>query len=134
MIMKLDEVKELLQLITTYDRRPFTPAAVDTWYTELRKVAYEDAEAAVRTIFRTNGHDDRGNVRTLLPADVRRPALAIAESRYRAEAMRANRKQLEAPQVRRGSTGRPASVERLLAEARAKAAEAAARFHDTIAA
>lgn len=130
MIMRIAEVKELLQLITTYDRRPFSDGAVTTWHTELRAVEFEDAAEAVKMVFRTNGHDDRGNVRTLLPADVRRPAQAIAESRYR----RLARAAIEAPKVRVGSTGRPAAVEAMLAEARRKAAAAAERFHTTAAA
>jgi hypothetical protein len=126
--MKFSEVDELLKLISTYDRRPFTPKAVEVWAAELGRIEYQDAVEAVRTIFRTNGHDDRGNVRTLLPADVRRPAQAIAETRYRREAAAANRKALGAAQVRRGSTGRPAAVERALADARAKAAAAAEKY------
>jgi hypothetical protein len=132
--MNLTETKELLALIASYDRRPFAAEAVGVWHGELRDVELEDAAEAVKTIFRTNGHDDRGNVRTLLPADVRRPAQAIAETRYRRLATAANRKQIGAPQVRRGSVGRPAAVEKLLAEARAKAAAAAERYNTTAAA
>jgi hypothetical protein len=122
--VKFTEVESLLKLITTYDRRPFLPGAAEVWFAELARVEYEDAAEAVRTIFRTNGHDDRGNVRTLLPADVRRPAQAIAETRYR----RMARAVIEAPKTRLGSTGRPAAVERMLADARAKAAAAAERY------
>lgn len=130
MIMNPMETKRLLSLISTYDRRPFPPEAVDVWHLELSRVEYVDAELAVQTIFRTNGHDDRGTVRTLLPADVRRPADAIAESRRRKAAQAA----VEGVQVRRGSTGRPAAVERMLAEARAKAEAAAAKYREPIAA
>jgi hypothetical protein len=126
--MNLNETKQLLTLIASYDRRPFTPEAVDVWYAELRAVEFEDAAEAVKTTFRISGHDDRGNIRTLLPADIRRPAQAIAETRYRRMAAEANRRQLAAPQVRRGSTGRPAAVEAALAEARAKAAAAAEKY------
>lgn len=127
--MKYSEVEDLLKLISSYDRRPFTPEAVEVWAHEIGRVQFEDAAEAVRTIFRTNGHDDRGNVRTLLPADVRRPAQAISETRRRREAIAAQRKALEAPQVRRGSTGRPAAVEAALAVARAKAAAATEKYH-----
>jgi hypothetical protein len=128
--MKYSEVEELLKLISTYDRRPFPAGAAELWLAELARVEYGDAAEAVRTIFRTNGHDERGNVRTLLPADVRRPAQAIAESRYR----RLAREAIEAPQVRRGSTGRPAAVEAALAAARERAARAAAKYHEALAA
>ena len=132
--MKFSEVGELLKLISTYDRRPFPPEAAEVWAAELGRIEYEDAAEAVRTIFRVNGHDERGGVRTLLPADVRRPAEAIADTRRRREAIAAQRKALDAPQVRRGSTGRPAAVEAALAAARAKAAAAAAKYREPIAA
>lgn len=128
--MKHTEVVALLDLISTYDRRPFPPGAADLWLTELRAVSFEDAAEAVRTIFRINGHDERGNVRTLLPADVRRPAEAIGETRRRKAAQAA----IAAPQVRRGSTGRPAAVEAELAKARAKAEAAAAKYREPVAA
>jgi hypothetical protein len=128
--MKYTEVEALLTLIATYDRRPFLPEAVGVWAHELGRVEYEDAAEAVRTIFRTSGHDERGAIRTLLPADVRRPAEAIAASRYR----RMAREAIEAPQVRRGSTGRPAAVEAALAAARARAEAAAAKYREVVAA
>jgi hypothetical protein len=87
--MNATEVRALLTLIETYDRTTFRPEAVALWGEALRRIAYQDAEAAVHAIFRTSGHDERGAVRRLLPADVRRPAEAIAESRYRRAAQRA---------------------------------------------
>jgi hypothetical protein len=128
--MNATETKQLLSLISTYDRRPFPPEALDVWHAELRAVNYGDAVAAVQTIFRINGHDDRGQVRTLLPADVRRPAEAIGDTRRRKLAQAA----IEGAKERRGSVGRPAAVERALAEARAKAAVAVAKYREPVAA
>jgi hypothetical protein len=128
--MNLLEARELLVLIESYDRRPFRPEAVDLWFNALRSVAAEDATAAVHQIFRISGHDKDGNIRKLLPHDVVRPAQAIGEARRRKLAQAA----ISAPPQRVGSTGRPAEVERMLAEARAKAEAAAQRYREPVAA
>lgn len=128
--MNATEVRALLTLIETYDRSTFQPKAVELWGEALRRVSFEDAEAAVHAIFRVAGHDDRGNIRKLLPIDVKRPAEAIGEARRRRRAQAA----IAAPAQRVGSTGRPAAVEQALAEARAKAEAAAARYREPVAA
>jgi hypothetical protein len=127
--MKLTEVGQLLTLITSYDRIEFRPEAVDTWFGAMRNVAFEDAEAAVHQIFRTAGHDEKGGIRRLLPADVKRPAEAIGAARRRKAAQAA---------ITAGPApaGRPMSAEAraALAAARAKVAEAEARYRERIAA
>lgn len=126
--MNLKETEQLLRLIEAYDRTPFRPEAVDLWYAELRSITYADADAAVRQIFRIHGRDDKGNVRKLLPADVRRPAEAIGEHRRRMEAQRAI-----------GGAKRPLGLEAPAARAaleamRKTAADATARYRDRVAA
>lgn len=128
--MNIDETTRLLQLIESYDRKPFAPGAIELWATALDTVTYQDAVAAVHQIFRINPRDERGNLRSLIPNDVLRPAQAIGEARRRKSAQRA----IAAPPQRVGSTGRPAAVEALLAEARAKADAAISRYREPVAA
>lgn len=127
--MKLTEVERLLTLITSYDRIEFRPEAVDVWFGAMRNVMFEDAEAAVHQIFRTAGHDDKGGIRRLLPADVKRPAEAIGAARRRKVAQAA----IGAGPV---PAGRPMSDEAraAVAKARAKVAAAKARYREQIAA
>lgn len=122
--MNLSETRQLLALVEGYERMPVPETALVVWFEELRHTTHEDAVAAVRHHYRTAGTDKNGAIRRVLPVDVKRVAEGIAASRRRAEARAA----LPAPQERRGSTGRPAAVERMLAEARAKAEAASAKF------
>jgi hypothetical protein len=123
--MNMNEVRELLALVEGYERTPVPPAALDVWFAELRDVSYEDAAEAIRHHYRTAGTDKYGAIRRVLPVDVRRVAKGYHETRMRALARQA----LPAPTVRRGSMGRPAAVEAMLAEARAKAERASAKIH-----
>lgn len=126
--MNIEETKQLLRLIESYDRAPFRPEAVDLWFEALRRVSYGDAEAAVHQIFRMAGHDEKGGIRRLLPADVRRPADAIADSRHRKTAQKAIRAAARPP------ANRSAEAERMIALARARADAAVARYREKIAA
>lgn len=131
--MNITEVKALLVLIESYDRSPFRPEAVDLWFEALRTVEHEDAEKAVHGIFRTSGRTEKGDIRRLLPADVRRPAEAIAESRYRRAAQKAIGAR-RPPGVPLSGPVRSPAAEAALAQARAKAAEALDRYREKIAA
>jgi hypothetical protein len=122
--MKPHEVEELLLTIQSIDRKPFPPNAPMTWYEILRDVAYIDAKQAVHEHYTSLGaRDGRGDVRPILPVDIRSRASALAEHRARSMARNA----LPGPRERRGSIGRPAEVEAELAAARARVAEALAR-------
>jgi hypothetical protein len=123
--MKFDQAKELLTLISSIDRKPFPEGAAATWYEMLRTIDFEDAKRAIHEHYTSLGaRDGSGNARSVLPADVKHRAKAIAEARARA----AMRHALPAPTVRRGSVGRPAHVEAALAEARRAAAEASEKY------
>ena len=128
--MNATEVRALLTLIETYDGSTFRPEAVALWGEALRRVEYQDAEAAVHTIYRVNGHDDRGGIRRLLPADVRRPAEAIAETRYR----RAAQKALGAGRPAAGPVEPSAAQLAARAAARRVAETAVAKYRDRVAA
>lgn len=128
--MRTEDVKALLVLIESYDRTPFRPEAVDLWFEALRTVEHADAEAAVHAIFRVSGRDERGAVRRLLPADVRRPAEAIAESRYR----RAAQKAISAGKAAPAETAPSARQLAARLAARQIAETAAARYREKIAA
>lgn len=130
--MNIDETEKLLLLIEGYDRSSFKPAAIGLWSLAMGDVVYQDAVDAVHQIFRIAGHDREGDIRKLLPADVKRPALAIGEARRRKSDQAAIAAAEPAKGV--GSTGRSAKVEALLAEARAKAEAAAQRYREPIAA
>lgn len=123
--MKFDQAKELLVLISSIDRRPFPENAAATWFEMLRTVDFDDAKQAIHEHYTSLGaRDSRGEVRAVLPADVKHRANAIREVRNRA----AQRHALPAPAQRTGSTGRPAHVEAALAEARRKAAQASEKY------
>ena len=123
--MKLHEVEGLLELIQSIDRKPFPLNAATAWLPILGDIAYRDAEQAVNDHYRSYGARDRhGEVRPILPADIRGRAHAVAEARARASARTA----LPGPRERRGSVGRPEHVERELAAARKAVADALAKY------
>ena len=124
--MNLEDTHRLLQLISDYDRRPFSPSAIELWAPYFARIDYADAEAAVHKIFRMHPRDDRGTLRTLLPADVARPARDIADSRRRKAAQRAIASAHRPPQER--SPAASAAVER----ARAIVAAAEARYREQV--
>lgn len=127
--MRLDLVQELLQLITSLDRTPFPEGADLQWFEVMEGIDYADARQAVIEHYgSSSARDGRGRARQILPHDVRSRARALAEQRQRA-ARRAieRRRELEGATPRLGSTGRPAGVEQLLADARLRVAEASAR-------
>lgn len=128
--MKPNEVEELLALVQSIDRKPFPANAHIAWYPILRDIGYPDAVQAVNDHYRSYGsRDSKGDVRPILPADIRGRAHAIAEARARASARTA----LPGPRERRGSVGRPEHVERELAAARQRIADAL-RKHEAVAA
>lgn len=117
--MKHELVKELLDLIVNFDRSPFPDGAVDAWFLALDGVDYRDARQAVLDHYGALGaRDKNGAVRRIVPADIRSRAAALRDARER----ELNRHRPKLPAGRVGSTGRPASVEAILAEARAKVA------------
>lgn len=123
--MKFDQAKELLVLISSIDRRPFPENAAATWYEMLSTVDFDDAKQAVHEHYTSLGaRGSNGDVRAVLPVDVKHRANAIREARLRA----AQRHALPAPSQRTGSTGRPAHVEAALAEARRAAARASEKY------
>ena len=114
--MKLHEVEGLLELIQSIDRKPFPLNAASAWLPILGDIAYRDAEQAVNDHYRSYGaRDSKGDVRAILPADIRGRAHALAEARARAAARTA----LPGPRERRGSKGRPPEVLAELERARA---------------
>ena len=119
--MNIELVSDLLDLITAYDRTPFPDGAVRAWLPVLDRIDYRDAVQAVHDHYTTLGaRDSQGQVRRILPADVKARASALREARER----ELNRHRPKLPAGRVGSVGRPAHVERLLAEARQRAAAA----------
>lgn len=123
--MRHDQLEQLLTLIVSYDRKPFPDGATEAWYPLLYDVEYGDAERAVHDYYGAPGaRDDRGNIRQIMPGDIRSGARRIRDLRHRAAARQA----ITSPPPRRGSTGRPASVEALLAGARRKVAADVARY------
>lgn len=126
--MNIEETHQLLQLIYDYDKRPFSPTAVDLWAPYFDGIDISDGIAAVHKIFRMNPRDDRGQLRTLLPVDVARPARDIADSRRRKAAQKALASAHRTPQER------SAAATAALAEARRKAAQATERYRETVAA
>lgn len=127
--MNITEAKALLVLIEAYNQHPFRPEAVDLWFEALRSVQFEDAETAVHTIFRTAGRDAQGAVRKLLPSDVRRPAEAYAESRYRRAAFKA----LAAARTAGTEPAAPSAAQLAArAAARQAAAYAVARYRERV--
>ena len=119
--MNITLVREILDLIVSYDRSPFPDGAVRAWLPVLDDIDYEDARQAVIEHYTSLGaRDGRGEVRRIVPADVRARAAATREARERVLGM--SRPKLPAGRV--GSTGRPARVEQLLREARDRVARA----------
>lgn len=117
--MKIELVEHLLDLIVSFDRSPFPDGAVDAWFLALDGVDYRDARQAVMDHYGALGaRDKNGAVRRCIPADIKARAGALRDVRER-ELIR-NAPKLPAGRV--GSTGRPAAVEQMLAEARAKVA------------
>jgi hypothetical protein len=123
--MRFDLVQDLLTVISELDRSPFPEGAAKSWMTILDGIDYADARQAVLEHYASaSSRDGSGNVRRVLPADVRTGAHRIAEQRERA----LRRALPAAPRPRLGSTGRPAAVLAELAAARQRA-EAATRKH-----
>lgn len=117
--MKHELVEELLNLIVSFDRSPFPDGAVDAWFLALDGVDYRDARQAVLDHYGALGARDKtGAVRRCIPHDIRSQAAKLRDARMRE--LNRNAPRLPGPRV--GSTGRPAEVERLLAEARARVA------------
>lgn len=122
--MKMDQVEELLALIQSIDRKPFPANAAGAWFPIMDGIRYTDAVQAVNDHYKSFGaRDSRGEVRPILPVDIRARAHAIAEARARASA----RSALPGPRQRVGSVGRPQHVEAELAAARRAVAEALAK-------
>lgn len=129
--MRHNQLEQLLTLIVAYDRKPFPDGATEAWLPLLHEVTYADAEQAVHRYYGApSARDDRGNLRQILPGDVRAGARYIREARERSST--AGRRTLTAPPERRGSTGRPGHVEALLAKNRAKVAEAEAKYRSSL--
>lgn len=129
--MRHDQLEQLLNLIVAYDRKPFPDGATEAWLPLLHQVTYTDAEQAVHRYYGSpTARDDRGNLRQILPGDVRAGARYIRAGRERSLAARTA---LPAAPERLGSTGRPKRVEAMLATARQKAAKAAERYRSVAA-
>lgn len=127
--MRHDQLEQLLTLIVSYDRKPFPDGATEAWLPLMHQVTYADAEQAVHRYYGSpTARDDRGNIRQILPSDIRTGARYIRESRERSATQRG----LPAPPVRLGSTGRPQHVEALLAKNRAKVAAAEAKYRSSM--
>lgn len=125
--MRLDLVQELLTVISELDRTPFPEGAALSWMAILDGIDFEDARQAVLEHYGSLGaRDAGGQVRRILPADVRHRARAIKEARDRA-----TRRALPAGKgPRLGSTGRPAAVLAELEAARRAAAAATAKHRE----
>lgn len=129
--MRHSEIEQLLTTIVSYDRKPFPDGATEAWLTLLHEVTFADAEQAVHRYYGSpSARDDRGNIRQILPSDVRSGARHIREARERSTP--AGRRSVTAPPVRLGSTGRPKAVEAVLAANRAKVAAAEAKYRSSL--
>ena len=129
--MKPHETRELLELIQSIDRKPFPPNAPTIWYEIQIRVEYQDAKQAVHDHYTSFGaRDGKGDVRPILPVDIRSRAAALAEHRARA----AQRTALPGPYVRRGSTDRPPDIEATVETARKRIDEALAKYREKVAA
>lgn len=118
--MRIEMIEQLLDLIVSFDRTPFPDGAADGWFLALDGVEYRDARQAVMDHYGALGARDKtGAVRRCIPADIKARAGALRDIRMR----EVNRNAPRLPGPRVGSTGRPAVVERMLAEARAKVAQ-----------
>lgn len=83
--MRLDLVSELLRTIAELDRAAFPEGAALSWQPIMDGIDFADALQAVREHYTSLGsRDASGNVRRVIPADVRSRAKAIAENRQRA--------------------------------------------------
>jgi hypothetical protein len=123
--MRFDLVQDLLTTISEIDRMPFPEGAALSWMPLLDGIDFADARQAVLEHYASaSSRDGSGNIRRILPADIRTGARRIAEHRAR----EARRALPEGPRARVGSTGRPAAVLAELAAARQRA-EAAVRKH-----
>ncbi len=113
--MKIELVRDLLDLMVSYDRTPFPPAAVRAWLPVLEDIDYADAVQAVNEHYTSLGaRDGQGQTRRILPADVKHRATAIREARERKLGMA--RSHLRAPhrdrQRPRKRPPRPAALSR----------------------
>lgn len=129
--MRFDLVQELLTLISELDRSPFPEGAALSWHALLDDIDFADAKQAVLEHYGSYGaRDSSGQVRRIIPADVRTKARGIKEARDRAV-----RRALPAgPRPRVGSTGRPAAVMAEILAARERAAEAVRKHREKVAA
>jgi len=117
--MRHELVEDLLKLIVSFDRSPFPDGAVDAWFLALDGVDYRDAQQAVMDHYGALGARDKtGAVRRCIPHDIKSQAAKLRDARIR----ELNRSAPRLPGPRVGSTDRPAEVEAMLAEARAKVA------------
>ena len=124
--MRLEHVQELLQLISELDRSPFPDGAAVSWQEILLGVSYSDAEAVVREWYGSSlARDKQGQMRRILPADVRSGANRRAEERARAA-----RRVLEGPPLP-PLADRGAAVQAEVAKARERLAEAIAKHRAT---
>jgi hypothetical protein len=127
--MRLDLVSELLRTIAELDRAVFPEGAALSWQPIMDGIDYADALQAVREHYSSLGsRDASGNVRRVIPADVRSRARAIAESRLRA----AQRALPVAPPHR--PEDRSPEVRAAVLAARQRVAEAEARYRERVAA
>lgn len=122
--MRLDLVQELLNLIGDLERTAPPEGAAVSWLPILDGVDFEDARQAILAHYGSSAARDRkGEMRRILPHDVRSGALYFRDRR-----LLAARRALPRPPVRRPDE-RPEAVEREVQEARRLAAEAAAKHH-----
>lgn len=83
--MRLDLVQELLQLIAELDRQPFPEGAAVSWMPIMDGLDFEDARHTIMEWYGSSlARDRKGELRRILPADVRSGALRRAEDRARA--------------------------------------------------
>lgn len=124
--MNVNEVRELLALIEGTERVTIPASALEVWHTALGKTAFEDAKAAVEKHYRMSPVDGFGNLRKIMPNDVKRVAEDFHTTRMRALARQA----LAGREPKPGESGSGALTGKGLAAremARAVAAEAAER-------
>jgi hypothetical protein len=123
--MRLDAIQDLLDLIVSYDRSPFGDRADQAWAAALDGVEYPDARQAVIEHYTSLGaRDSRGEVRRVLPADVKSRALAIRDNRLRATA----RTRAELPAAPRGLAARSPEAAAELRAALQRASAAGERY------
>lgn len=121
--MRLDEVQELLQVISELDRMPFPDGAAVSWQKVMEGISGADAEAVVHEWYGSSlARDRQGQVRRILPADVRSGAIRRMEER-----LRAARRALPPP-VARPLADAPPEVQAEVDRARKAAADALAKY------